>query len=246
MVAVDNAYAIMLFGISVAVANAITSGNTSIGMMLFNPLIEIFGALALGAVLGYIVKLLTDWFSSRGNRLSVIIAAILLGTGLSNMIDVSALLVCMAMSFVYVNTSRVTDQVFEQVDRVTPPLFILFFFLSGASLNLSILPTVGKVGIIYIVVRVIGKILGAAFGCQVMRSEGVVKKYLGLTLIPQAGVAIGLITVAGKVIPQYAAEIQAVILSGTVIYELIGPLVTKFALKKAGEIQENETVLQLI
>lgn len=238
VVAIDDAVALIAFGISVAIAKAINSnGSESLISTLINPIIEIIGALMFGALLGVIIKLLTDWFTGRGNRLSVAITMILICIGISDLLGFSSLLACMAMSAVYVNLSKVSDKVFEQVDRFTPPVFMLFFFISGAELDISILPAVGFIGILYILFRVIGKVLGTSIGAKISNSEPVVKKYLGYTLIPQAGVAIGLASVAMTVVPEYGNKIKAIILSATVIYELIGPVVTKLALKKAGEIQ---------
>jgi Kef-type K+ transport system membrane component KefB len=114
----------------------------------------------------------------------------------------------------------------------------MFFVVSGAGLDVSVLPQIGVMGIIYVVVRVIGKWLGAFLGAKIMHAPKAVCKYIGPTLIPQAGVAIGLTIVAQAVVPHYAPEIRAVILCGTLIYELIGPIVTKITLKKAGEIVE--------
>lgn len=237
VVAIDDAVALIAFGISVAAAKAINAtGKVSLLGTLIDPLIEIIGALLFGAVLGFILKFLTDWFTGRGNRLSVATAMILLCVGVTSILGFSSLLACMAMSSVYVNISKIYDKVFEQVDRITPPIFMIFFFVSGAELDINILPTVGVIGILYIVFRVFGKVIGAAFGANISHTLPVVKKYLGYTLIPQAGVAIGLTSVAMTVVPEYGNKVRAIILSATVIYELIGPVVTKLALKKAGEI----------
>lgn len=238
VVAIDDAVAIIAFGLSVAIARAINSpGEISIAAMLFEPVIEIFGALIFGAILGIILKFLAGWFTGRGNRLSAVIAMLLLCIGVSNVLGFSSLMACMAMSAVFVNLSNVSDKIFEQVDRFTPPIFMLFFFISGADLNIGILPTVGVIGIIYVVARVVGKIIGVTIGAKLSNVEPVIRKYLGYTLIPQAGVAIGLSTVAMNVAPQYGTEIRTIVLCGTVIYELIGPVLTKIALKKAGEIK---------
>jgi len=237
VVAIDDAVALMLFGISVAIAKSINSpGNMSLVGTLLAPLIEIVGALILGAILGVILSYLTKWFTGRGNRISVAFSMILLCIGISNILGVSALLASMMMSAVYVNTSKECFKVFELVDRITPPIFILFFFISGADLDIRILPTVGVIGVLYIVFRVIGKILGVAVGAKLSHASPVVTKYLGFTLIPQAGVAIGLASTAMKVVPEYGTQIQTVVLCGTIIYELVGPLITKLALIKAGEI----------
>lgn len=240
VVAIDDAVALMAFGISAAIARTIISpGTSSFITTIMAPIIEIFGALVFGLVMGVILKLLCDWFSGRGNRLSISIAMIIFNIGISNIAGFSPLLSCMAMSATYVNISITSDQVFEQVDRITPPLFMLFFFLSGAALDISILPTVGIVGLLYVVTRIIGKILGASLGAEISHAQPVVKKYLGFNLIPQAGVAIGLASVASTILPEYGAQIQTIILCGTIIYELIGPVTTKLALTKAGEIAKT-------
>jgi Kef-type K+ transport system membrane component KefB len=114
---------------------------------------------------------------------------------------------------------------------------MMFFFISGADLNIRILPSVGVVGLIYMVVRVIGKVFGATLGATLCKCEEPVRKYLGFTLIPQAGVAIGLATVALNILPEYGQTIKVIILAGTVIYELVGPVATKIALTKAGDIE---------
>jgi Kef-type K+ transport system membrane component KefB len=238
VVAIDDAVALVAFGLSVAMAKAISSQESvSLVASIISPIIEIVGALILGAVLGVVLKYLTNWFTGQGNRLSVSLAMVLLCIGVSNITGLSALLVCMTMSAVYANISKVSDKVFELVERVTPPIFMLFFFVSGAELNLGILPAVGVIGVLYIVFRVVGKFVGAAIGAKLSHAQPIVAKYLGYTLIPQAGVAIGLAGVATKVVPEHGGEIQTIILCATIIYELCGPVVTKLALKKAGEIQ---------
>lgn len=238
VVAIDDAAALIAFGIAVAIVNAISSGGGSLASTLLSPVWEICGSLVFGGCLGLIFTLLTRYFTGRGNRLAITYALVFLCVGISDIAGFSSLLACMAMSAVYINTSssKIHQVVFEQTDRMTPPIFMLFFFLSGAQLDISLLPSVGLIGAAYIFFRVIGKILGTALGCRLSHAEPVVQKYLGLTLLPQAGVAIGLATTALTVVPQYGSKIRTIILCGTVIYELIGPLVTRVALSKAGEI----------
>lgn len=240
VVALDDATALMCFSISVAIAKAIASGGSdSILMTIVKPIAEIVLSILLGGVMGFILRLLTKWFTGRGNRISAAIAITFACIGLGDILGLSSLLICMGMGAVYANTSREADKVFELTDRITPPIFMLFFFLSGADLDISILPKVGLIGAIYIVFRVVGKLLGAGLGAKLSKAPKVVQKYLGLTLTPQAGVAIGLATTAMSVVPEYGQKIRTVILCGTVIYELTGPVITKLALKKAGEIQEE-------
>ena len=238
VVALDDVVAIVVFGISVAIAKAINNPEAaSLLTTLLKPLIEIVGALIIGGLLGIVLKLLIDWFADSGMRLAVAIAMILLCTGLAVATGASPLLACMIMSSFYVNLSQNSEKVLEQLDHFTPPLFMLFFFVSGANLDITILPSVGLIGLLYIIFRVLGKFAGCLIGASVTDAEPVVKKYLGFTLIPQAGVAIGLAGLAMRVVPEYGPQIQTVVLCATVIYELIGPVVTKIALQKAGEIR---------
>ncbi|MBQ7889711.1 MAG: cation:proton antiporter [Erysipelotrichaceae bacterium] len=237
VVAIDDAVALMGFGISVAIAKVLANPNASVTSALIDPTVEIVGALIAGALFGVVYAYLVKIFTGRGNRMSVTFAMVFVCLGICEMFHLSSLLGCMAMSAVFVNLSDQYETVFALTDRITPPLFMLFFFLSGAELNISVLSSVGFIGLIYIVFRVVGKVLGAYAGAKVSKAAPVVQKYLGFTLIPQAGVAIGLASTSLTIVPEYGAQIQTVILCGTVIYEIIGPLVTKMALKKAGEIQ---------
>ena len=239
VVAIDDAVALIAFGISVAVAKIIGStGNVDILSVIISPVIEIIGGLLFGAVLGFILSALIKWFTGRGNRLSVAIAMVCLCVGISGICGFSSLLACMAMGAIFINTSKRYNELFQLTDRFTPPLFLLFFVVSGAELNVGILPSVGVIGIVYIIVRVLGKMSGASLGAIIGKASPEVKKYLGPTLIPQAGVAIGLSMAAVTVVPEFGANIRAIILCATIIYELVGPVITKITLIKAGEIKE--------
>ena len=221
----------------VAIATAIKDpSQVSLKTTLFDPLGEIFGALIVGILLGMIFCIPLRFFKKDGNRLALIIGFVFLGVGLSEMFGFSSLLLCMAIGAGFANFSSELPHIMRLTDGLTPPIFMLFFVLSGAELNLSVVPTVGIVGIIYIVFRVVGKICGTAFGAAICKADEKIKKYLGPALIPQAGVAIGLSLIATEVVPEHGSEIRAVILCGTLIYELIGPAITKMSLTKAGEI----------
>ena len=238
VVAIDDATALILFSLSVAAAQAIGSGSTS-GSALLSPLWEIGGALVAGAVLGFIFLIPMRFFKKPGNRLSLIVGFVFAGIGLADLAGFSSLLLCMAMGAIVANLTPDLNQIMDLCDSVTPPIFMLFFVASGADLKLSVLPTVGLVGVIYIVMRVAGKMCGAWLGGVMSKAPAKVQKFLGPALLPQAGVAIGLSLAAGRVVPEFAPQIRAVILCGTLIYELIGPAVTKLSLKKAGEIVEG-------
>ncbi len=237
VVAIDDATALMSYGICVALARTLT-GQVSL-MTFIEPIKEIFGSLAFGIILGIIFAILIKYFTGRGNRLAITIAMVSFCVAVSHIevLSFSPLLACMALSITVVNISHNWGPVFDQMDRMTPPLFMLFFFVTGAGMDISILPKVGLIGVVYIIVRVIGKMLGAFIGGRVSHADSNVQKYLGIGLIPQAGVAIGLAMMCGSVVPEYANEITAVVVCGTIIYELIGPILTKVMLVKIGEIK---------
>ena len=238
VVAMDDAIGLMAYALSVSIAKMIQNGEAfNVMATLVNPLLEIFLSLGAGALIGAIVALSNRFFQSKGNRLIISIAAVLLGVGLAQQYNLSHLLLCMAIGATYVNLRDDAIQTLEQADAWTPPLFLLFFVLSGAELNISVLPSLGLIGAVYIVTRVVGKYLGAFVGCTISKTSPKIRKYLGLSLIPQAGVAIGIAQLVVKELPEYGASIQAVILCATLVYELVGPVITKYTLIKAGEIE---------
>lgn len=237
VVALDDAVALMAFGISMAVANVIVArGDVSLGRLLLEPCIELLGGIAFGILLGIIMTLLVKVYTGRGNRLAVTIMMIFICLGVSDEVGFSSLLACMMLSTVFVNLSKFSDKIYEPVERITPPIYMMFFIISGASLDVTVITSVGLVGTIYVIGRVIGKYLGASFGARVTKAPKPVRKYLGLTLIPQEGVAIGLASSAAATLPDYGGKIKTIVLCGVVIYELFGPVITKTVLKKAGEI----------
>ncbi len=238
VVAIDDATALMSYGICVALAKAI-KGDVSV-MTFLEPVKEIFGSLLFGIMLGLVFTILIKYYTGRGNRLAITIAMVSFCVSISHLdiLDFSPLLACMAMSITIVNISHNWEPVFEQMDRMTPPIFMLFFFVTGAGMDISILPRIGSIGIVYIIVRVIGKMIGATIGGKISNAHPDVQKYLGIGLIPQAGVAIGLAMMCGTVVPEYAGEIMAVVVCGTIIYELVGPIMTKVTLTKIGEIKQ--------
>ena len=142
----------------------------------------------------------------------------------------------MSIGAMLVNLRKDSDALLENTDQWTSPLFMLFFVISGAELNLSVLTSVGLLGILYLLARSMGKYFGAALGARVVKCDGRIQKYLGFTLLPQAGVAIGMSQLVMAKLPEYGAEIRAVVLAATLVYELIGPVLTRMALTRAGEI----------
>ena len=241
VVAIDDAVALVAFGFAVSIAGVISgNGGGNIFLSILQPLWQVVLSLLIGAVMGVLFKIPLRFFKKSGNRLIIIIGFVFMTSALATLCGVSELLACMALGSVFCNISTESDSINDLCDFMTPPLFELFFVVSGAGLDVSVLPQIGVMGAIYVVVRCIGKYLGAFIGAKLMKAPETVAKYIGPTLIPQAGVAIGLTIVAQTVVPHYAAQIRAVILCGTLIYELIGPAITKITLKKAGEIQSSE------
>ncbi len=240
VVAMDDALGLILYAVMIALARTIERGEVlTVMTLVIKPLVEIVGSLALGVVIGLVLVYVLRFFHSRGNKLSLTIMVVFAAVGLSDMWGLSSLLVCMMVGATMVNLCRQSDTMLEQCDRFTPPLFLLFFVLSGANLDLAVLPTVGLVGIAYVLTRAVGKALGATIGAKIEKCDANIVKYLGFTLIPQAGVAIGMARMCQTSLPEYGTVINAVVLAGTLIYELTGPVITKIALTKAGEIKPD-------
>jgi len=237
VVALDDAVALIAFGFSMAVVNTLLHpGQNSVVMSVVLPFIEIIGSVLLGFVLGFLFKVPLRFFRKDSNRTIITVGFVFLGSALATMLGLSPLLLCMCMGAMLANVSDSALSIFKLVDNITPPIFLMFFVVSGAELNITVLPEIGLIGVIYVVVRVIGKVSGASFGAALMKAPETVRKHLGLTLIPQAGVAIGLSLIAAQTLPEYGSTIRAVILCATLIYELVGPGITKIGLEKAGEI----------
>lgn len=238
VVALDDAFALILFGFASTIAKSLieVEGEFSLFLSILNPFINIIYALLVGAVLGFLMKWPLKYFRTSSNRLIILIIFVFLASGLSSMFGISELLTTMIMGAVLTNVSSSATSMSDLSDRITSPIFVMFFVIAGAELNLAIVPTVGLIGIVYITLRVVGKMLGVYLGAKLTHAPETVSRYLGATLIPQAGVAIGLTAVAQSVVPMYAPQIRVVVLSATLVYELVGPLITKMALTKAGEI----------
>ena len=237
VVALDDAVALISYGISMAVATILTSGaQGNLALSLAKPLLEIVVSLSIGAVLGFGLAFLCKIFTGSGNRLACTLMMLFFCLGICDYYDLSTLLACMMLGAIFANASSVANKIFEPVDKLTPPIYMVFFILSGASLKLSVIPTVGLIGIIYIVVRVCGKSRGAYLAATACKCDPQVRKWMGLTLVPQEGVAIGLATLAQAALPEYGETIRTVVLCGIVVYELVGPMITRFALSQAGEL----------
>ena len=260
VVALDDAAALILFAILFQIAKGLTLGeDLNIYLSLIKPWIEIIISVGLGLVIGILISLLNKLFKSRNNRLVLCIFTVFAAVGLYFLFkepylgnfELSSLIMCMMAGAIYTNLSKDREEhTLDLLDRFTSPLYMIFFIISGANLDLTIFGSkkaviVVIVAAIYIVFRVLGKYSGAYLGARVTKSEPKVRKYLGLTLIPQAGVAIGLATTANNMFSSNPATselgelIIAIILTSTLVYELVGPLVSKYALTKSGDISSN-------
>ncbi|MGL4730820.1 MAG: cation:proton antiporter [Clostridium sp.] len=243
VVAIDDAVAVIVFGISMTISKVLMDSSATLNVYtVILPFIEIIVALILGLVVGSVLCVLGRNLKSDDQFMNITIALIFLTIGLAIHFKVSSLLACMALGATISNLSTNNTKLLSVVDRFTPPVFIVFFTLSGIELNIYALKTIGFVGIGYVIFRVLGKILGAYVGSRLAGCSKVVQRYLGLTLIPQAGVAIGLAMVVQNEVPQYGKKISTIILAATVIYELIGPLITKIAIQKASKFEKNKEI----
>ena len=238
VVAMDDAIGLILFSVSLSVSQAL-AGDTALTVrsMLLEPLLEIVLSLAVGCCIGFLISFAMRFFHSKTNRLCLAVTAILAGSALASVWNLSSLLLCMAVGATLVNLRADADSVLNVTDSWTPPLFMLFFVLSGAELDLAVVPTVGLIGVLYILARSLGKYFGSFLGATLVKADPNIRKYLGITLLPQAGVAIGMAQVALTGLPSYGTKIQAIVLTATLVYELVGPVLTKMALTAAGEIQ---------
>ncbi len=245
VVAIDDAVGLVLFSASFGVAAALESGTISMVTVLVEPLVEIVLSLGLGALAGWLLFRVEKYFYSRSKRLSISIGFVLLTVGLSMAefevagihCGFSLLLVCMMTGTVFCNICDFSEELMGRVDGWTAPLFVLFFVLSGAELNLKVLsnPVVLLIGAVYIGFRSLGKYVGAYGSCAITDCSERIKKYLGITLLPQAGVALGMALTAQRLAD--GEIVRSVVLFSVLVYELVGPALTKRALIAAGEIQ---------
>lgn len=240
--AIDDAVALIGFGIASTIVHLMSTGEALNVLSLLQPFYEIIISLVLGGAVGVVMKLFFRWFKKATNRICIITAGILLTYWLSDILHGSALLACMALGGVLVNIFNDIDNIEKVNTAFTPPIFMIFFVISGAGFDVSALGSIGLIGVLYIVTRVIGKVSGAWLGGTISKQEKKIRKYLGPTLMPQAGVALGLIVVAGNIVPEYASQIRTIILCSTFIYSIIGPISAKFALQKAGEIKVERKI----
>ena len=250
VVAIDDAVGLVLFSVSFGIAGALENGSINVMGVVVEPILEILLSLVLGAVIGLLLNAVEQFFHSRSKRMAISVAFVMLAVGLSSLefeigsvhCGFSLLLVCMMTGTIFCNICDTSEELMSRVEGWTVPLNILFFVISGAELDLKILsnPMTLVIGVIYIIARSAGKYLGAYGSCKATHCSDSITQHLGITLLPQAGVALGMALTATSL--QDGAIVRNVVLFGVLVYELIGPTLTKRSLLLAGEIKpENKT-----
>ena len=244
VVAIDDAVGLILFALSFGIATALESGSVSLVSVLVEPILEIVLSIILGCVLGWALNKMEIYFHSRSKRLSVAVAFVMLTVGIASIkvniggvnFGFSLLLTCMILGAVFCNICDASEELMDRTDRWSSPLNILFFVISGAELDLKIItnPMVLAIGIVYIIFRSSGKIFGAYISAKATDCSKEIQDHLGITLLPQAGVALGMASQAANLMD--GAIVRNVVLFSVLIYELVGPNLTKRSLVKAGEI----------
>ena len=245
VVAIDDAVGLVLFAVSMGIANAIEMGSISVTGMVVEPLLEIVLSLGLGSIMGLLLNYVEIFFHSRSKRMTISVAFVMLTAGTSMMefeiggihCSFSLLLTCMMLGTIFCNICETSEELMNRVDGWTVPLNLLFFVLSGAELDLQILsdPMVLLIGVLYIAARCCGKYFGAYSSCAMTKCSKKITKNLGITLFPQAGVALGMSLTAATL--SDGAIVRNVVLFSVLVYELIGPALTKRSLLDAGEIK---------
>ena len=248
IVALDDAVGLVVFSVSFGIAEAMEGGTLSVVSVIVNPLLEIVFSLILGAVMGVFLTLLEKTFFSNSNRLSLTISFVVMtiamasrefGIGKEAKIGFSSLLVCMMLGTVFCNFSEYSVDIMNRSSKWTAPLYALFFVLSGAELDLGVFryPAIILIGVVYILVRCVGKYFGAWLSSSFMHCNENVRKHLGITLFPQAGVALGMVVTAQALGNEMGDMIRNIILFSVLVYELVGPQLTRMSLAAAGEIK---------
>ncbi|MBE6588621.1 MAG: cation:proton antiporter [Ruminococcaceae bacterium] len=247
VVALDDAVGLVVFAISFGIAGAINTGTVDPVSMIVNPIIEVVLSIALGALMGLLFTVCERFFHSRSKRMAVSVTFVMLTVAISTLkfdvfgvhIAFSSLLACMMLGTVFCNICDFSEELMERADRWTAPLLILFFVISGAELNLSVFSNwiFVVIGAAYIAFRTVGKYFGARISAKMTHCDDTIVKYLGITLLPQAGVALGMASQALTFGGETGVLVQSITLFAVLIYELVGPYLTKVALIKSGDIQ---------
>ena len=248
VVALDDAVGLVVFAVSFGIARSLGTGAVNVTSVILEPVLEVILSLVLGLVMGFLFTLCEKYFHSRSKRMAVSVTFVMMTVAISSMsfeigsihIGFSSLLACMMLGTVFCNICEVSEELMERADRWTTPVLILFFVISGAELELSVFADVMVIliGAVYIVSRSLGKYFGAGISARLSKCNPNVVKYLGITLLPQAGVALGMAIKAIELGPE-GAIVRNITLFAVLVYEIVGPFLTKVALTKAGDIDEE-------
>lgn len=250
IVALDDAVGLVVFAVSFGIAKALHGGNIDMISIVVDPLLEIVLSLVLGAISGLALSYIEKLFHSRSNRLTLIITFVFVTVVMAKLsfeagkvrIGFSPLLTCMMFGTIFCNICETSEEMMERTERWTKPLYTLFFVISGASLDLSVFktPIFILIGFIYILFRSLGKYFGAMGSAKLGKCDDNIVKYLGITLLPQAGVALGMVSTVGSDPvfggSEFGNTVRFVVLFAVLVYEVVGPVMTKWALTKAGDI----------
>ncbi len=252
IVALDDAVGLVIFSVSFGIARGLQTGSPNMISIVAEPLIEIVCSLLLGTLMSLLLTYFEKFFHSRSKRLSLAVTFVFLTVGISLMkfniggvkVGFSSLLACMMLGTVFCNLCDFSEELMDRCDRWTAPLFVLFFVLSGAELKLSVFcdGAIVVIGILFILFRSAGKYIGTYFSAKLSKCDKKTVKYLGITLLPQAGVALGMSVTAMQLGEADGGLVRNIVLFAVMIYELVGPLFTKMALTAAGEIKKEEKV----
>ena len=248
VVALDDAVGLVVFAVSFGIAKSLGAGTVNIFSIVLEPLLEVILSLVLGLIMGFLFNLCEKYFHSRSKRMAVSVAFVMMTVAVSSLkfnigtihIGFSSLLACMMLGTMFCNICDVSEELMDRADRWTTPVLILFFVVSGAELELSVFKDVFVViiGIVYIISRSVGKYFGAGISARATKCDENIVKYLGITLLPQAGVALGMAIKAIELGPD-GAIVRNITLFAVLVYEIVGPYLTKIALTKAGDINEE-------
>ena len=251
IVALDDAVGLVLFAISFGIAKALIQGEVDVLSIIIEPILEVVLSLGLGALMGQLFTWSERFFHSRSKRLSMSVTFVLVTVALSMLefniggvhIAFSSLLVCMMLGTMFCNECDFSEELMARVERWSSPLLILFFVISGAELELSVFKDyiIVIIGAVYIVSRCIGKYFGASLSAKAVKCDSNIVKYLGITLFPQAGVALGM-AIKAEALGEIGSIVANITLFSVLVYELVGPFLTKISLQKAGEIRPEEKV----
>lgn len=249
VVALDDMVGLVVFAISFGISKSIDLHHLDVASIVVDPILEVVCSLIMGAIIGWAFHFIEQFFHSRSKRMSISVMFVFLAVALSQLefdlganitLAFSPLLVCMAMGTVFCNLCEFSEELMDRIDRWTGPLMVLFFVLSGSDLNFKVFSdwAIIVVGVVYIIFRSLGKIYGAQLSAKMTKCDPMIQKYLGITLLPQAGVSLGM-SLTAMALPAAGPIIRSVALFAVLVYELVGPLLTRIALEKAGEIKER-------